>query len=92
VQAAAPQSAPLSVAGAPPSPSRLPGSVPGGTPSAPTPFGPTHFPVAVEPTSAEVPVAVAVGLGVGGLATGFVVALAVLGRLGGRARGAATGS
>jgi hypothetical protein len=33
-----------------------------------------------------VPVAVAVGLGIGGLATGFIVALGVLGKLGARPR------
>ena len=47
---------------------------------------PARFPLPIDPGGATVPVGVAVGLGIAGLATGFVVALGTLGRLGPRAR------
>jgi len=42
--------------------------------------------LAADPSSATVPIGVAVGLGIAGLATGFLVALGTLGKLGKRPR------
>jgi hypothetical protein len=40
--------------------------------------------LAADPSSATVPIGIAVGLGIAGLATGFLVALGTLGKLGAR--------
>jgi hypothetical protein len=49
------------------------------------PVRPAKFVLAADPGAATVPVGVAVGLGIAGLATGFIVALGATGRLGKRA-------
>jgi hypothetical protein len=53
-------------------------------PAATPPGAPAKFVLAADPSSATVPIGIAVGLGIAGLATGFLVALGTLGKLGAR--------
>jgi len=62
------------------------GGAPASRPTTAPKRRPARFQFPIDPGAATVPVGVAVGLGIAGLATGFVVALGVLGRLGPRAR------